>query len=146
MRTIVKGTLIACLSVLASVSLAADDDDVKKGKKALKPIAEYDQMKRYEATGKVVRNIRLNAVDRTRVLDDSTILFIMRGKKAYVNRMKHGCPGLKREDRFSYETVNGSLTSLDTISVLDSFGRRWASCGLADFVEYKRMPKAKKDS
>jgi len=146
MRTIVKGTLIACLSLLAATSLAADDDDDKKAKKALKPIAEYDQMKRYEPTGKVVRDIRLNAVDRTNVLDDNTILFIMRGKLAYVNRMKHACAGLKREDRFSYETVNGRLTSLDTISVLDSFGRRWASCGLDTFVEYKRIPKPKKDS
>jgi|GEM_PF-1639748 len=146
MRTIVKGTLIACLSLLATVSLAADDDDVKKAKKALKPVAEYEQMKRYKATGKVVHDISLSRVDRTRVLDDNTILFIMHGKKAYVNRMKYKCHGLKREDRFSYETHAGRLTSLDTISVLDSFGRRWASCGLDDFVEYKRIPKPKKGS
>ena len=122
-----------------------DDDDqdkdaeMKKDDGSLKPLGDYDALKKYEATGEMERKISLNRILRTQVLDDQTIVFFMMGKKAYVNRMKYKCPSLKSEDRFAYETFGGQLTSLDTISVIDSFGRKWASCGLADFAEFKMI-------
>lgn len=127
------------------------DDEVPKGEaakdeKEQTALADFKALKRYEATGKVKRCISLNRIQSSRVLDDQTVFFKMRGKKHYVNRLKYKCPSLKREERFMYKTSIGRLCNVDIITVLDSFGRSWASCGLGKFEEIKLKPKPKPDS
>jgi hypothetical protein len=80
--------------------------------------------------------LTLANVDRTHVLDDQTILFYMRGDRAYRNYLPRKCPGLEREDRFMYETRGGRLCSIDTITVLEQWGarlERGQTCGLGEF-------------
>ncbi len=82
------------------------------------------------------RCISLMRIARTHVLDDSNILFYMRGKKVYINRLPRRCPGLRRADSFMYKSTLSQLCSLDIITTLDNIGfgfSRGASCGLGKF-------------
>ena len=63
-------------------------------------------------------------IRQTAVVDDSTILFYMRGgaKVTYRNTLPHTCPNLAREDRFSYKTTMNQLCNIDLITVLEQWG------------------------
>ena len=119
---------VACVAVtaftvmLSMASLASDEDD--------------DQL---EDRGK--RCISLARIDRTHVLDDYNILFYMRGKKVYINKLPHKCHGLRRADSFMYKTSLSQLCDLDIITALDNIGfgfSRGASCGLGTFYPITR--------
>jgi hypothetical protein len=80
--------------------------------------------------------LTLSSVDRTRVLDDQTILFYMRNGKIYRNYMPRKCPGLERHDRFMYEAVSNRLCDIDSITVLEQWGgglQRGFTCPLGPF-------------
>src|SRR5262249_19543259 len=76
-------------------------------------------------------------------VDDQNVLFFMRDRSVYRNHLPRKCPGLEREDRFSY-TLQGTrrLCSIDTITVLEDspFGpgvsglRDGFTCRLGEFV------------
>ena len=77
------------------------------------------------------RNIR-----DTDILDERTILFRMRGGDYFVNYLRNDCPGLVREERFSYRSSGGRLCQVDMIRVLEQFGgfiQEGMSCGLGVF-------------
>ena len=77
------------------------------------------------------RNIR-----NTDILDERTILFRMRGGDHYLNYLRSDCPGLLREERFSYRTTGGRLCRVDMIRVLEQFGgyiQEGMGCGLGVF-------------
>jgi hypothetical protein len=82
--------------------------------------------------------VTLSNVRETVVIDDSTILFYMRGgaKVTYRNTLPHTCPNLAREDRFAYKTTINQLCNIDLITVLeqDAGGLRDGfTCGLGSF-------------
>lgn len=80
--------------------------------------------------------ITVSRVQQTRVVDDQTILFYMRGRAVYRSELRNACPRLAQEDRFAYETRIGRLCETDTIWVLESFGGRFqrgATCRLGTF-------------
>jgi len=82
--------------------------------------------------------ITLSNVRETVVIDDSTILFYMRGgaKMTYRNTLPHTCPNLARENRFSYKTTMNRLCNIDLITVLEQWGvglRDGFTCGLGSF-------------
>ena len=86
--------------------------------------------------GDPVNCIQLNRIDHTRVRDDRTIDFIMRGlKQVYRNVLPNTCPELGFEEAFSYETSLSQLCNVDIITVFRNSGglRRGASCGLGQF-------------
>jgi len=141
MLSAVKISLVAGLT-LGFAPYSMSDDDTPKAKNEIKAISDYESLKRYESTGEFARCVSLNRIDSTKVLDGKTIFFKMRGKSHYVNRMKRKCPSLEREQRFMYKVSFGKLCRIDTISVIDSFGRSWSSCGLGEFEEIKLKPKA----
>ncbi|PCJ42007.1 MAG: hypothetical protein COA81_06405 [Alphaproteobacteria bacterium] len=100
---------------------------------------------KYEKTGNVERCIQASRIRTSRVIDDYNILFIMKGKKAYLNTMKHRCSRLGFEKSFSYELHVNQLCNIDIITVFDSTGGiQGPSCGLEKFVEYKKKPKEDK--
>ena len=145
LKATLKALVIAGLMGGFAPQAMSDDgnpkEDGAKDEKEQTALADFEALKKYEPTGVVKRCISLNRIQNTRVLDDQTILFKMRGKKHYVNRMSRSCPSLKREERFMYKTSIGQLCNVDIITVLDSFGRSWASCGLGKFEEMKLKPK-----
>lgn len=81
------------------------------------------------------RCLPIGSIRSTRVLDDQTIVFVMRGKPDYVNKLPNRCPGLGFYKSFGYATGLSSVCDLDIITVIES-NRRGASCGLGAFVEY----------
>lgn len=66
--------------------------------------------------------VQTSRIRRTRIIDDETIVFFMRGRETYQNILPLQCAGLKRADRFAYEAQGGRLCSSDTIQVLEDFG------------------------
>lgn len=82
------------------------------------------------------RCITASRIDRTEVVDARTVIFHMRGRDAYVNRLAYDCPRLVREKRFSYDVRTNRLCSVDTIFVLERWGSgysRGMPCGLGEF-------------
>ena len=81
--------------------------------------------------------VSLQLVESTDVVDDQNIIFTLRRDKVYRNHLPRKCPGLEREGRFAYESTNGRLCSIDTITVLEQFGvgfTRGFTCRLGEFV------------
>lgn len=81
--------------------------------------------------------ISISQIDQTDVLDDYNIVFDMRGKSLFLNRLPNRCPSLKFEDTFTYATSTSQLCNVDIITVLRSTGGtffRGPSCGLGKFV------------
>ena len=72
--------------------------------------------------GEPVDCVELARIDRTRVRDNRTIDFHMRGREVYRNRLRHECSGLAFEDSFTYRTSTGRLCSVDLVTVNRSGG------------------------
>lgn len=134
-KTVVCSTLM--MLVLATGATASDDDkDMTRAEKRLAGV-----MEKYESTGETRNCVSLRFLRDSTIIDDQTIFFKGVGKKAYINRMPHRCARLSAEERFAYRTSIGQLCRSDIITVLDSFGREWGSCGLGEFEEMQKKPK-----
>ncbi len=113
--------LIATLAVGLAAPVFAGEDD-KKAIDELLSDAEHC--------------ISLSRIDRTDVVDDSNILFYMKGGDIYLNRLPHRCPGLRWEKAFMYRTSMSQLCNVDIITVLNNMGFGFSpgvSCGLGPF-------------
>ncbi len=109
--------LAALLLVDAGVALAADGDD-----------AGIDRTPK--------DCLALPRVRSTDVIDDETILFVLRGNSMYLNHLPRKCPGLARQNRFMYQTTSARLCSIDTITVLEQWAARLTpgfTCRLGQF-------------
>jgi len=83
-----------------------------------------------------VNCILASRIDQTKVIDERTVVFYMRGGDVYRNRLSIDCPRLVREKRFSYQLRTNRLCSVDYISVLERWGssiREGMACGLGLF-------------
>ena len=102
---------------------------------AAAPAADRRRVPPATPAGEPVRCIALTQIRETRVRDDRTIDFIMRGRRqVYRNTLPNSCPGLGFEQRFSYATSLSQLCSVDIITVLYAAPiQRGASCGLGQF-------------
>lgn len=102
-----------------------------------RPAVPPDTMPAARATGAPVSCIPIAQFSTTRIRDDWTIDFIGgAGNKVWRNRLPNRCPGLKAEDKFTYETSLTQLCSTDIIYVLHDYGgnlQRGAGCGLGQF-------------
>ncbi len=65
-----------------------------------------------------LRCINSRTIRRTDVVDDSNIIFYMRGSKIYLNTLPKTCKGLSDERRFTYGSYTRSLCEFDRINVL----------------------------
>ncbi len=94
-------------------------------------------------TGEAVSCVQLQNIRETKVVDDSTIDFVMRDGKYYRNNLPNSCPQLGFERAFSYSTSISQLCSVDIITVLQQGGgiRRGASCGLGKFTPIEKPAK-----
>lgn len=119
---------LCCLA--AGVAFAQDSPD-----DAEPPVYDLDE-EDFAIDREGERCINTRNIRSTNVLDERTILFRMRGRDYYVNYLRNDCPGLVREERFSYRTTGGRLCQVDTIRVLEQFGgyiQEGMSCGLGVF-------------
>lgn len=84
----------------------------------------------------LTRCLRLQRIDHTDVINDSTILFYLRDGTIYRNNLPQRCPDLKAQDRFMYRVTLPELCDVDVITVLNNIGPGYmpgASCGLGKF-------------
>jgi len=80
--------------------------------------------------------ISTNRIRETKVINDTTIVFEMRGGDYYSNILERECPGLERHKRFMHETSGGRLCDIDTITVLEQWAgglSRGFTCQLGAF-------------
>jgi Family of unknown function (DUF6491) len=116
-------TLAATLLTLSLTACAPTERD------------EADQRALAEArpVGAPADCIDLARIDHSRVRDDRTIDFAMKGGKVYRNILPQACSGLRFEESFSYRTSLSQLCSTDLITVNRSGGIDGPTCGLGRF-------------
>ncbi len=123
--------------MMTFVSTSALAGTAKKADKLAKALENYQK------TGKTRLCVSLTRIDTSRVIDDYTILFLMKGDKAYVNRLPNRCSRLGYEKSFSYSLSTNQLCNVDLITVFDSSSNiPGPTCGLGKFEEYVKKPKA----
>jgi hypothetical protein len=89
--------------------------------------------------------VSTHQIRSTKIIDNSTIDFKMVGGKTYRNSLPNSCPGLRRDDAFSYKTSTSQLCNVDIIRVVENYGGRLqegAGCGLGKFQEIKKLTSA----
>jgi hypothetical protein len=103
---------------------------------ASSPSAQGDEEEEFDRTPR--RCVATARIRNTDILDDRTIIFYLRGNKdVFRTYLPRECPGLERNDRFSYQTHNGQLCDSDTITVLEQIGTRLSpsfTCRLGEFI------------
>src|SRR5258708_6232345 len=120
-----KTSIIASLVLFGLVAVAGSSSA-----RPLKPAEEA----RITPAGKPLNCLRTPEIDETRVRNDRTIDFYMKGGRVYRNRLPNSCPELGFEERFSYSNPTQELCSSDIITVLTGPGiSHGASCGLGEF-------------
>ena len=83
--------------------------------------------------GEPVDCVDIARIDHTRVRDDRTVDFHMRGREVYRNRLRHECPGLAFEESFTYRTALSRLCSVDLITVNRNGAGAGPTCALGPF-------------
>ena len=98
-----------------------------------------------KATGPAINCVQLQNIRETRVRDNQTIDFIMRGGQIFRNTLPNSCPQLGFERAFSYQTSISQLCNVDIITVIvqGAGPRRGASCGLGKFTPIETPAKTK---
>jgi hypothetical protein len=76
-------------------------------------------------------------IKETRILDNQTILFEMRGGEFYINRLPVKCSSLKIAGGFSYSTSIDKLCKQDIIKVVEPGSAPAGTCSIGEFVELK---------
>jgi len=88
------------------------------------------------------RCITGNRIDHTKVLDDQTILFVMRDHTVYRNRFPLRCLGLKNEpDGFTYAPTDPGTDELCSNQMVIRLNSSRMSCQIGAF---EQMPKGTK--
>lgn len=125
--------IMMSLSVLSLSAFGSESE--KKNDKVAKALLKYTE------TGEEKLCISVRRVKTSRVLDDKNILFIMKGKKAYLNTLPRKCGRLGFEKAFGYRLHNSRLCNVDLITVIDTMGMNGPTCGLGKFKQYEKKPK-----
>jgi hypothetical protein len=104
--------------------------------------AKEKQAVEMRAVGKPIDCVTTYMIHDTKVIDENTIDFRMKGGKTLRNTLPYSCPSLKFEERFSYRLSTSQLCSVDVIHVLNNYGGRLqegAACGLGKFQPVERI-------
>lgn len=97
---------------------------------------------RAEDYGQSTRCLSTNAYMNVDVLDNQTLVFRGRGGRAWLNRLRRPCIGLRRDDALRFELHENRLCSLDSFTGIDAFmgslERGSAICSLGEFETISR--------
>jgi hypothetical protein len=110
---------------------------------AVAPVAAQDDEEVIDRTPE--KCVGTNRIDRTKVIDDRTVIFYLRGGNIYQNILPRNCPGLERNNRFMYTPFGGRLCDTDTITVLEQFAGRFDrgfTCPLGTFHQISEIEAA----
>jgi len=77
------------------------------------------------------------------VVDDSNVLFFMRGDTVYLNRLPEACKGLLRYKTFSYQQIAGRVCESDLINLhrsIDPSVVRRCKIGIFEEIDSRDIP------
>jgi len=116
---------LAALLVLAACNATTDRD-----------LADQHSLAEAKPVGEAVSCIPLQQIDNTRIRDERTIDFELKGRRIFRNTLPGDCPGLRFNESFSYSTSLPSLCSVDLIRVYRAgAGPDGPTCQLGEFQE-----------
>lgn len=75
-------------------------------------------------------------IKETRIIDDQTIFFIMRGGQRYLNRLPVRCSGLVIANGFGYGTSISKLCMQDSITTISPGSAPGNTCMLGKFIPF----------
>lgn len=81
-------------------------------------------------------------IKETRIIDDQTVLFIMRSGELYLNRLPIKCIGLRIAGGFGYETSIAKLCKQDIVTTVGPGSAPGNTCVLGEFHRLKVEMKA----
>jgi len=76
-------------------------------------------------------------IKETRIIDDQTVLFIMRSGELYLNRLPVKCVGLRIAGGFGYGTSISKLCKQDPITTVGPGSAPGSTCFLGEFHRFK---------
>lgn len=94
----------------------------------------------------IKRCVNSRSIRVTEVIDDTVILFRMRGGDYFVNTLQRRCRGLSRQGRFTYDLHSRRLCANDSIRILrDSGGTMYEGkrCKLGEFRKLSDLEQEK---
>ncbi|MHA7872858.1 MAG: DUF6491 family protein [Hyphococcus sp.] len=95
----------------------------------------------YEKTGETTRCIPLTQLRGSDPVDDTAMLFELRNGEMYLNELRGKCIGLKRNDRYSFQTTQNQICVGDVIVISNRAGTvPLGSCGLGEFEALAEIP------
>jgi len=95
--------------------------------------SRQDALTQAKPVGELLDCIRVSDISHTRIRDDRTIDFVLRGQQVYRNVLPYRCSGLATYDKFLYKPATSQLCSVETITVITTDGSPGPSCGLGKF-------------
>ena len=93
----------------------------------------HDALTQAKPVGEPQDCIRVSDISHTRIRDDRTIDFVLRGQQVYRNVLPYRCSGLATYDKFLYKPATSQLCSVETITVITGDGSPGPTCGLGKF-------------
>ncbi|MDE0004376.1 MAG: DUF6491 family protein [Rhodospirillaceae bacterium] len=122
------GALGACATQTASVASGEQSLTVEE------ILADAPRPEHYAGP---VKCLHRDAYTNVEVINGEYLLFHGRRDKAWVNRLRNACTGLRRHDTLVFETYSGRVCDFDTVNGADSVGGTLQStsarCGLGSF-------------
>jgi len=89
--------------------------------------------------GKTEMCLESYQIKETRIIDDQTILFIMRSGGLYLNRLPVRCVGLRIAGGFGYSTSIAKLCKQDAITVTGPGSTAGTTCMLGEFHAFNKQ-------
>lgn len=85
-----------------------------------------------EGARRCLSSVSFNDVD---IVNEHRVIFRGVGARAWLNDLRHRCPGLRRGDTLAIEQRDSRACEFDTVTVIDEFNleRKGATCTLGVF-------------
>lgn len=108
-----------CIVTLGGASALAQSSTAEKA--ALEKFAKYEQ------TGEFSKCINQNMIKKTTIVDDSRIMFELKGNKTVLSTLNNQCHNLSFDRQFAYSSSGNKICAKDVIST------KRGPCGLGQF-------------
>ncbi len=130
---------ILAISLAALATACAPADPVATAERAEADAMQLADAIRDRTPGEPISCVNQRDLRGNRSAGEGAVIFTGAGSLIYVNRPPAGCPELDSGRALITRTTTGRLCRGDIVSVVDPVtGTNYGSCGLGDFVPYRR--------
>lgn len=110
---------IFCIVTLGGASALAQGTTAEK--------AALEKFSKYEQTGEFTNCINYNMIEKTTIVDDTRIMFELKGNKTVLSTLNNECRNLSFDRQFAYSPNANKVCAKDMIST------KRGSCSLGQF-------------